>query len=258
MNRHELATLRRARRRENVGGIISNEIILYELAQFLGTAFPSRGEAVLDLGAGTSPYAPLYRPYFDRSVSVDVEYSIHDTTNIDVTAPADELPFDPASFDCVICTEVLEHCPDPWAAAAELARVLKPGGWAFLTTPFLRPLHEGPHDYHRFTPWGLAELARRSGLEIRTILPRGDYTAVTLMTLLLPISKLWQHLPRVAGFDLGRVASPFVWLSIVVPQRLYVAAWRVLRHRPDRPLRKIYDKLTYYTLGYITVAQLPR
>src|SRR5437867_3116866 len=83
--------------------------------------------------------------------------------------------------------EVLEHCPDPWAAGAEIARVLRPGGWAFVSTPFLRPLHEAPHDYHRFTPWGLTELAQRCGLTVERIAPRGDYVAVFLMTLLLPI-----------------------------------------------------------------------
>src|SRR5207253_8206909 len=133
--------------------------------------------AVLDLGAGTKPYAPLYGRYFNSCTSVDVPHSPHDIGGVDVMASADDLPFDAESFDCVICTEVLEHCPEPRETMAEIARVLKPGGWVFLTTPFLRPLHEMPSDYYRYTPSGLGRLAETTGLIVRSIRPRGDYTA---------------------------------------------------------------------------------
>src|SRR5438132_6447992 len=144
------------KRMRNIGAVISNEIILFELRQFLESHFGGRtSAAVLDLGAGTKPYAPLYGRYFNSCTSVDVPHSPHDIGGVDVMASADDLPFDAESFDCVICTEVLEHCPEPRETMAEIARVLKPGGWVFLTTPFLRPLHEMPSDYYRYTPSGL-------------------------------------------------------------------------------------------------------
>ena len=252
----ELEELRRQRRRENLGGIISNELIVVELARFLQTVFPAGGDALLDVGAGTQPYAPLYEPRFRTSLSTDVEHSLHDTSSVDVLAAAADLPFDDASFDCVVCTEVLEHCPDPWAAGAEIARVLRPGGWAFASTPFLRPLHEAPHDYHRFTPWGLTELAERCGLKAERIAPRGDYVAVLLMTLLLPISKFWLLMSRRLGVDLYRPANPLVWASIVAPQRAYVAAWSSARRR-NGLMRRVSRRLEYYTLGYVMWARKP-
>jgi SAM-dependent methyltransferase len=46
-----------------------------------------------------------------------------------------DLPFDDASFDRIIASEVLEHIDDDRRAMAELARVLKPGGTMAVTVP---------------------------------------------------------------------------------------------------------------------------
>jgi ubiquinone/menaquinone biosynthesis C-methylase UbiE len=46
-----------------------------------------------------------------------------------------ELPFDDASFDVVISTEVIEHTPDPKRGIRELCRVVRPGGVLCLTSP---------------------------------------------------------------------------------------------------------------------------
>lgn len=48
---------------------------------------------------------------------------------------AQRLPFPDASFDRVLCSEVLEHVPDPRQAAAELVRVLRPGGLLAVSVP---------------------------------------------------------------------------------------------------------------------------
>ncbi len=113
--------------RANFTSLVSNRVILDELVAFLESSFSrGHGGAVLDLGAGAKPYAPLYERYFERCVSVDVPHSPHDTGDVDVMAAADALPFPDASFDCVICTEVLEHCPEPQAVMNDIVRVLKP------------------------------------------------------------------------------------------------------------------------------------
>ena len=129
--------LRRRRRRQKFASIVTNELIVLELERFLETYYGGRdGGAVLDVGAGAKPYAPLYEPYFERSTAVDLATSPHGTGELDAFASADDLPYEDASFDCVVCTEVLEHCRDPRAVVRELRRVLRPGGRVFLTTPF--------------------------------------------------------------------------------------------------------------------------
>ena len=114
----------------NLGTLISQQIILDELQDFLsrhypvGVDSPAPAGSVLDLGAGSKPYAPLYDSHFSASTAVDVDHSPHDTSGVDLLAPAQRLPFDDGSFDCLICTEVLEHCREPRAVMAEIARVL--------------------------------------------------------------------------------------------------------------------------------------
>jgi SAM-dependent methyltransferase len=50
-------------------------------------------------------------------------------------APMSRLPWPDGHFDAAVCLDVLEHCPDPGAAAAELARVLRPGGTLVVSVP---------------------------------------------------------------------------------------------------------------------------
>lgn len=74
----------------------------------------------------------------------------------DLLADACALPFLDNSFDSIICTELLEHVRNPCVVLAEILRVLKPGGLALLTVPFMFPVHSDPNDYGRYTDqyWG--------------------------------------------------------------------------------------------------------
>jgi SAM-dependent methyltransferase len=76
-------------------------------------------------------------------------------------------------FDVVICEQVLEHVPDPWAAAENLLRLCAPGGLAVVSTPFLIKLHElvewRMFDYWRLTPRGMQTLLERAGFEVETV-----------------------------------------------------------------------------------------
>lgn len=92
--------------------------------------------------------------------------------NEDVGGDITEIAFPEASIDTVICTEVLEHCADPWRAVRELRRVLKPGGRLFATSPFFWPWHGTVdyRDYWRFTAQGWELLLRDfSSLKIAQI-----------------------------------------------------------------------------------------
>ncbi|MDP2012886.1 MAG: class I SAM-dependent methyltransferase [Actinomycetota bacterium] len=77
--------------------------------------------------------------------------------NVDVVTSADGLPFADDSVDLVFSIAVLEHVPDPHAAIAELVRVLKPGGQAYVFVPFIQGFHAAPYDFQRFTRPGLEQ-----------------------------------------------------------------------------------------------------
>src|ERR1700743_1973703 len=78
---------------------------------------------------------------------------------VDIAADAESLPFAAAVFTRVECDAVLEHVRNPDRVMGEIERVLAPGGYVHLVTPFCHPFHEYPKDYRRFTLDGLKELA---------------------------------------------------------------------------------------------------
>jgi len=81
-------------------------------------------------------------------LGIDLEGALIYDANIkpDFTWDGKRLPFETNSFDTIISTEVLEHCPEPEVFLYEVFRVLKKGGVFFFTVPFLWNLHEVPHD----------------------------------------------------------------------------------------------------------------
>ncbi len=243
-------------RGRNVGSIISTEIIAIELRSFLQRHYhPEGGESLLDLGAGTRPYAPLYERCFARCMSVDVQHSPHDISGVDRLASADDLPFGDDSFQCIVCTEVLEHCSNPLTVMSEVARVLRPGGRVFLTTPFLVALHEMPYDYYRYTPSALRDLAEGAGLCVDQILPRGDWVAVTLLALQLPLTKLFQRLSRLLGGWFYDYSNPLIYATVIAPQAGYLALWRAVRRKPNGGLAGVHRALNYHALGYVSAFQ---
>ncbi|MFN8384181.1 MAG: methyltransferase domain-containing protein [Anaerolineales bacterium] len=72
-----------------------------------------------------------------------------------------QTPLSKQSVDYIICTEVLEHLPDPQACVDEIHRLLHNDGVAFVSLPFFYPVHADPYDFQRFTEDGLRRLFRR-------------------------------------------------------------------------------------------------
>lgn len=145
------------------------------ILDFVGdvAARTSPGASVLDVGAGDAPYRELFR-HVDY-VTSDWAESLHPgAMAADVIGPADALPLEDGSFQLVLCTEVLEHVPEPAAALSEFFRVLAPGGRLALTVPFVWELHELPHDYYRYTEPGLRYLIGKAGFVDVEIATRSD------------------------------------------------------------------------------------
>jgi SAM-dependent methyltransferase len=109
---------------------------------------------VLDVGCGVKPYQALFAGYAAEYVGVDPV----DNPVADLQGSVEALPVDTASFDVVLCNQVLEHCDDPGLGVRELRRVTAPGGRVLASTHGVMPYHPAPTDYWRWTHSGLAKL----------------------------------------------------------------------------------------------------
>jgi SAM-dependent methyltransferase len=120
---------------------------------------------MLDVGCGSKPYQSLFQ--VDEYVGLDIDSeSARKRGHAEYFYDGHAFPFAVASFDAVLCNQVLEHVFNPDEFLAEMVRVLKPGGKLLLTVPFVWDEHEQPCDYARYSSFGLAALLEKQGFRI--------------------------------------------------------------------------------------------
>ncbi len=140
------------------------------------------GASILDAGAGECQYRELFShanykaqdfsQYSGTSVGPQKEDWKYG--QIDYVCDITNIPVPGESFEFVLCTEVLEHVPDPVATVQELARLVKPGGKLLLSAPLGAGLHQEPfHFYGGFTPHFYNKYLGELGFDIEEILPLG-------------------------------------------------------------------------------------
>lgn len=151
-------------------GILINPVYLSRRALYKSVSKHSGhiSGRVLDVGCGSKPYGNIFKNVTEY---VGMEFDSPENrkrTGPDVFYDGRHFPFEDSSFDSVISTEVLEHVFNPDEHLQEVLRVLKPGGVMFLTCPFMWMEHQKPHDYGRYSSYGLRHLLERHGFEITT------------------------------------------------------------------------------------------
>ena len=135
---------------------------------------------VLDVGCGPKPYYPFFAERASEYVGVDVV----ENPAAELRGAVEDLPIEDASFDLVLCTQVLEHCDDPAQAVRELRRVTAPGGRVLASTHGTQVYHPSPQDYWRWTHAGLRRLFEEHASWESVGVAPGAGTATTLAMLL--------------------------------------------------------------------------
>jgi len=139
------------------------------------------GMNVLDVGAGTAPYKSLFEKcrYIAHDFGEYKGIKLGETTeytDIDIKSDITDIPLPQSCIDLVLCTEVLEHVPNPIDAMKEIFRVLKPDSCAIITAPFTSGSHQRPyHFYAGFSPEWYLFVAKSIGLEILELTPHGGF-----------------------------------------------------------------------------------
>jgi ubiquinone/menaquinone biosynthesis C-methylase UbiE len=126
------------------------------------------GSKVLDIGAGSAPYRKLFdhcdykTQDFAQLREEQLRYGAY--APIDIVSDASAIPLPDASLDVVICTEVLEHVPEPILVLREFGRIIAPGGRLILTAPLGSGIHQEPyHFYGGYTRYWYERFLQQAG-----------------------------------------------------------------------------------------------
>jgi SAM-dependent methyltransferase len=194
----------------------------------LACSLPAQAR-VLDAGAGESQYARYFAHCRYCGVDLAVGDTAWDYSRLDVLADLIALPFRDESFDAALHIVTIEHLREPGCALAEIARTLAPGGELLVAAPHEWEVHQAPHDYFRYTRYGLAHVLEKAGFEIREMRPTGGYFRLLARRLLNGLQ-----------FFTGGVR----WIGFIPAAILLVPPAMVL------PFLDWLDRERNFTLGY--------
>jgi SAM-dependent methyltransferase len=154
----------------------------------------SPGQRILDAGAGEG----RYRSHFEHLRYVGIDLAVGDPSwdysALDVAGDLLKLPFADQSFDLALCLEVLEHIREPQQMLRELYRVLRPGGRLYFSVPMSWHQHQKPHDYYRYTSFGLRYLLDQAGFNVEALEPTGGY--FWFLSIQFQMLSVWVFPPR--------------------------------------------------------------
>ena len=166
---------------------------------------------ILDVGGGIQPYRSLFNGRVQSYYSLDVVNGPF----VSIVGSAEDLPLATGLFDVVLCTQMLEYVPYPQKALDEVRRVLRPGGYLFLSVPAVFPRDSDP-EYWRFLPASL-RLLLRSFAEVE-IAPEGSTISGLMRTLNV---SLISFTPSVVRSVLQYTATPALNLLAMLLEKLF-------------------------------------
>jgi SAM-dependent methyltransferase len=213
--------------------ILRFETDIEDAVRAFAVALPA-GARVLDAGAGEGQYAHHFARHRYCGVDLAVGDAQWNYSRLDAIADLTALPFRTGAFDAAIHIVTIEHLREPGRALAEIARSLKPGGALLVAAPHEWEVHQAPHDYFRYTRYGLAYLLEAAGFEQLEIRPSGGYFRLLARRLLNGLQ-----------FFSGGVR----WLLFVPAAIVLVPPALIL------PFLDFLDRDRNFTLGYICRAR---
>jgi SAM-dependent methyltransferase len=150
-----------------ISRINSSREYLFDFARQAAASIP-KGAAVLDAGAGKSPYKSLFQEaHYESTDFCQVEQKIYG--EITYVCELTHIPVPDFYYDLVLLTQVLEHVPEPNLVLKEIHRILRPGGALWLSAPLYFEEHDIPFDFYRYTQYGLKHLLSTAGFTIEKL-----------------------------------------------------------------------------------------
>ena len=200
------------------------------------------GSRVLDLGGHKSTKRGNFN--VEQSNLRVIYLNLSPSKGTDVQADAALLPFSKDQFDALICSELLEHVPDPLSVLRQIHNVLRPDGKLLISVPFLYRIHADPYDYGRYTDYYWRENLEKFGFDNITIAKQGFFYSV-FFDFLRQYSN-YMNIPQ----PFGRLIR---WLISLVLTPLQ--SWS-LRHEKKENTQK-NKFITSFTTGFGITAHKP-
>ena len=209
------------------------------LADELATALERRhgslsGRTVVDLGCGPGYYTAALRARGAHVIPVDNSADELGDAPPEgaLLADAGALPLPDASADGVVCSNLLEHTPDAEAVIDEIERVLRPGGWGYLSWTNWY----SPHGGHEMSPYHLLGPGRGPRLYVRLHgPPRKNRYGEGLFP--VHIGPTLRYVRARPGLEIA-AAEPRYWprlrFLVTIPGVREVACWNCVLHLERR------------------------
>lgn len=180
---------------------------------------------LLDVGCGTKPYQTLFS--VDAYIGLDIDSEATRRSGVaDHYYDGSTFPFADASFDSILCNQVLEHVFNPDQFLGEIMRILKQDGKLLLTVPFVWDEHEQPFDYARYSSFGLRALLEKQGLKIVEHKKLGADASILFQLANAYLFKISQGWPKLLKLLLTVSVMAFI-------NALGILAGRLLPDNPD-------------------------
>jgi SAM-dependent methyltransferase len=154
----------------------SKNWLVYRINEKFLNKFKNKyGKIIYDLGCGEMPYKDFFLQFAEKYVGVDWSGTQHQLKADIVSDLNKPLPIESKVADTVVSLSVLEHLCEPQTMLNEAYRILKPGGNIVLQVPWQWWVHEAPHDFYRYTPFGLKYLFEKSGFKNINVEPSSGF-----------------------------------------------------------------------------------
>ncbi len=211
--------------------LLSFEASIEAAVSQLAASLPD-GVRVLDGGAGESRHAACFRRQRYYGVDLAIGDSAWDYGSLSAIADLTRLPFRSATFAAALNIVTLEHVREPKQVLGELARTLEPGGRLLLIVPHEWEVHQHPHDFFRYTCFGVRYLLEEAGFDEIRIEPAGGFFRLMSRRML-------------NGLQFFGGLSKLPAALLLVPPALIL------------PLFDFLDRTRDFTLGYVCTARRP-
>lgn len=193
---------------------------------------------LVDLGCGTAPYKDFFLQYAQKYVGVDWSNTLHDSKADIVSNLNEKIDLADEYAQTIVSLSVMEHLCEPQIFLNESYRILKNNGVIVLAVPWMWQIHEAPHDYFRYTPYGLKYLFEKAGYKDIHVQPTSGFFTMWFLKM------NYFSLRFIKGSSLRRKATRF----------LLVPLWYIMQKIAPR-LDSMHRGWSLESAGYFVVAK---